>query len=143
MSLVNKMQITFPSRSVNESFARVSTAAFISQLDPTLEEISDIKTIVSEAVTNSIVHGYADKDGEIIISVYIYENRRIRITVKDKGIGISDIKQAMEACFTTGSEDRAGMGFTIMQTFSDKLKVRSVPGRGTVVTMEKILCPRQ
>ncbi len=142
MSLVNKMQITFPSRSVNESFARVSTAAFISQLDPTLEEISDIKTIVSEAVTNSIVHGYADKDGEIIISVYIYENRRVRITVKDKGIGISDIKQAMEACFTTGSEDRAGMGFTIMQTFSDKLKVRSVPGRGTVVTMEKILCPR-
>lgn len=142
MSLVNKMQITFPSRSVNESFARVSTAAFISQLDPTLEEISDIKTIVSEAVTNSIVHGYADRDGEIIISVYIYENRRVRITVKDKGIGISDIKQAMEACFTTGSEDRAGMGFTIMQTFSDKLKVRSVPGKGTVVTMEKILCPR-
>ena len=143
MSLVNKMQITFPSRSINESFARVSTAAFISQLDPTLEEISDIKTIVSEAVTNCIVHGYAERDGDIIISVYIYENRRVRITVKDKGIGISDIKQAMEACFTTGSEDRAGMGFTIMQTFSDKLKVRSVPGKGTVVTMEKILCPRQ
>ncbi|MBE6892319.1 MAG: anti-sigma F factor [Ruminococcaceae bacterium] len=143
MSLVNKMQISFPSRSINESFARVSTAAFISQLDPTLEEISDIKTIVSEAVTNCIVHGYAERDGDIIISVYIYENRRVRITVKDKGIGISDIKQAMEACFTTGSEDRAGMGFTIMQTFSDKLKVRSVPGKGTVVTMEKILCPRQ
>ena len=142
MSLINKMQITFPSRSINEGFARVSTAAFISQLDPTLEEISDIKTIVSEAVTNSIVHGYAEKDGDIIISVYIYENRRVRITVKDKGIGISDIKQAMEACFTTGSEDRAGMGFTIMQTFSDKLKVRSVYGKGTVVTMEKILCPR-
>ena len=139
MSLVNKMQISFPSRSINESFARVSTAAFISQLDPTLEEISDIKTIVSEAVTNCIVHGYAERDGDIIISVYIYENRRVRITVKDKGIGISDIKQAMEACFTTGSEDRAGMGFTIMQTFSDKLKVRSVPGKGTVVTMEKIL----
>ena len=143
MSLVNKMQISFPSRSINESFARVSTAAFISQLDPTLEEISDIKTIVSEAVTNCIVHGYAERDGDIIISVYIYENRRVRITVKDKSIGISDIKQAMEACFTTGSEDRAGMGFTIMQTFSDKLKVRSVPGKGTVVTMEKILCPRQ
>ncbi|MBQ6809697.1 MAG: anti-sigma F factor [Clostridia bacterium] len=140
MSLANKMQITFPSRSVNESFARVSTAAFIAQLDPTLEEISDIKTIVSEAVTNSIVHGYAEKEGIIAISVYIYENRRVRITVRDRGVGIPDIKQAMEACFTTGSEDRAGMGFTIMQTFSDKLKVRSVPGKGTTVTMEKVLC---
>lgn len=142
MSLLNKMQITFPSRSVNESFARVSTASFISQLDPTLEELSDIKTIVSEAVTNSIVHGYADRDGEIIISVYIYENRRVRITVKDRGVGIPDIKKAMEACYTTGYEDRAGMGFTIMQTFSDKLRVRSVLNRGTIVTMEKILCPR-
>lgn len=142
MGIINKMQISFPSRSINEGFARVSTAAFISQLDPTLEEISDIKTIVSEAVTNSIVHGYAEKDGVITISVYIYENRRIRITVKDKGVGIPDIKKAMEACFTTGSEDRAGMGFTIMQTFSDKLRVKSVQNKGTVVTMEKILCPR-
>lgn len=142
MGIINKMQISFPSRSINEGFARVSTAAFISQLDPTLEEISDIKTIVSEAVTNSIVHGYSERDGVITISVYIYENRRIRITVKDKGIGIPDIKKAMEACFTTGSEDRAGMGFTIMQTFSDKLKVKSVQNKGTVVTMEKILCPR-
>ena len=136
------MQISFPSRSINEGFARVSTAAFISQLYPTLEEISDIKTIVSEAVTNSIVHGYAEKDGVITISVYIYENRRIRITVKDKGVGIPDIKKAMEACFTTGSEDRAGMGFTIMLTFPDKLRVKSVQNKGTVVTMEKILCPR-
>ena len=142
MSIINKMQISFPSRSINEGFARVSTAAFISQLDPTLEEISDIKTIVSEAVTNSIVHGYAEKDGTITISVYIYENRRVRITVKDKGVGIPDIKKAMEACFTTGSEDRAGMGFTIMQTFSDKLKVKSVQNKGTTVTMEKILCPK-
>ena len=95
MSSVNKMQISFPSRSINESFARVSTAAFISQLDPPLEEISDIKTIVSEAVTNCIVHGYAERDGDIIISVYIYENRRVRITVKDKGIGIPDLEQAI------------------------------------------------
>lgn len=142
MSLINKMKIEFPSRSINEAFARVGTAAFISQLDPTLEEISDIKTIVSEAVTNSIVHGYAEASGNIIISVYIYDNRRVRITVKDQGVGIPDIKKAMEACFTTGSEDRAGMGFTIMQTFSDRLKVRSAPGRGTTVTMEKTLCPK-
>lgn len=142
MSVINKMQITFPSRSINESFARVSAAAFISQLDPTLEEISDIKTIVSEAVTNSIVHGYADSPGFITISVYIYESRRIRITIKDKGVGIPDIKKAMEACFTTGSEDRAGMGFTIMQTFSDKLRVKSAYGKGTTVTMEKKLCPK-
>lgn len=142
MNILNRMQLDFQSRSVNEAFARVSVAAFVSQLDPTLEELADIKTIVSEAVTNSIVHGYARSNGCVHITVSIYENRKIRVSVRDKGVGIPDIKKAMEACYTTGSDDRAGMGFTIMQTFSDKLKVRSSPGKGTTVTMEKVLCPR-
>ena len=137
MKEINSMDLVLAGRSVNESFARVSVAAFLAQLDPTLQEIAEVKTIVSEAVTNSIVHGYAEKKGSVQIKVRLYENNRVRITIRDKGKGIEDITQAMQPCFTTGGEERAGMGFSIMQSLSDRFRVRSVPGKGTCVTLEK------
>lgn len=139
MKELNQMTLVFDSRSVNESFARVTAAAFLSQLDPTLQEIAEIKTIVSEAVTNCIVHGYGDKPGTVRLKVQIFEERKIRITVRDRGKGISDIPKAMTPCFTTGNEDRAGMGFSIMQGFSDRIRVRSLPGKGTTVVMDKYI----
>ncbi|MBO5221992.1 MAG: anti-sigma F factor [Clostridia bacterium] len=143
MKEINQMTLVFEGRSVNESFARVTAAAFLAQLDPTLQEIAEIKTVVSEAVTNCIVHGYEDKPGAVRMKVQIFEGGRIRITVSDKGKGIPDIPQAMTPCFTTGNEDRAGMGFSIMQGFSDKIRVRSFPGRGTTVVMEKYIGGRK
>lgn len=138
MKPVNEMKMSFESRSCNESFARSSVAAFISVLDPNVEEISDIKTAVSEAVTNCIVHGYKNEIGKVYIHVKIFEGARIRISVKDKGCGISDIKKAMEPLYTTcETGERAGLGFSIMESFMDNLKVRSKPGRGTSVTLEK------
>ena len=134
---INKMTMTFPSRSSNESFARSAAAAFVAQLDPTVDELSDIKTAVSEAVTNSIVHGYRDSVGNIILTVEIGEDNIVEITVKDRGCGIEDIEQACQPMFTTGGQERSGMGFTIMETFMDSMKVRSAPGRGTVVKMKK------
>ncbi|MBR4304895.1 MAG: anti-sigma F factor, partial [Clostridia bacterium] len=134
---VNKMTLTFPSRSSNESFARSAAAAFVAQLDPTVDELSDIKTAVSEAVTNSIVHAYRDGVGDIVMTVEIGDENMVEITVKDRGCGIEDIKQACQPMFTTGGQERSGMGFTIMETFMDSMKVRSVPGRGTVVRMKK------
>jgi stage II sporulation protein AB (anti-sigma F factor) len=132
------MKLMVLSRSVNESFARVAVAAFISQLDPTLDELSDIKTAVSEAVTNCIVHAYRSDIGTIYITVKLFEDNRVRITIKDKGCGIEDVEKAMEPMYTTSTEgDRAGLGFTVMSTFMDKLRVRSHPGFGTTVTMEK------
>lgn len=139
MKELNQMTLIFDARSVNESFARVTAAAFLSQLDPTLQEIAEIKTIVSEAVTNCIVHGYADQPGTVRLKVQIFEGRKIRVTVRDRGKGISDIPQAMTPCFTTGNEDRAGMGFSIMQGFSDRIRVRSLPGKGTTVVMDKYI----
>lgn len=139
MKELNQMSLVFDARSVNESFARVTAAAFLSQLDPTLQEIAEIKTIVSEAVTNSIVHGYKDMQGCIRMKIQIFEGNRIRITVRDRGRGIADIPMAMTPCFTTGNEDRAGMGFSIMQGFSDKIRVRSLPDKGTTVVMEKYI----
>jgi stage II sporulation protein AB (anti-sigma F factor) len=134
----NEMKLMVLSRSVNESFARVAVAAFISQLDPTLDELSDIKTAVSEAVTNCIVHAYRSDIGTIYITVKLFEDNRVRITIKDKGCGIEDVEKAMEPMYTTSTEgDRAGLGFTVMSTFMDKLRVRSRPGFGTTVTMEK------
>lgn len=129
----------FLSRSVNEGFARVVASAFASQTDPTIELISEIKTAVSEAVTNAVVHGYQNTSGIITIKMQLFEDKRLRITVKDKGIGIPDIDKAMTPLYTTGNEDRAGMGFTIMETFTDKLKVKSRSGKGTTVIMEKKL----
>lgn len=133
----NYMKLEFLSKSSNESFARVVVAAFASQLDPTLEELSDIKTAVSEAVTNSIIHGYEYGDGIITLESRIYDNE-IEIRIKDKGKGIEDIKQAMEPFFTSKPNlDRSGMGFTVMETFMDDLKVESSKEEGTIITMKK------
>lgn len=140
MKPVNVMKINFLSRSVNEGFARVSVAAFIAQLDPTLDELADVKTAVSEAVTNSIVHAYRDEIGIIYITVKIYAEERVTVEVRDRGCGIEDISKAMEPMFTTSpGGERAGLGFTVMQSFMDKLRVHSRPGFGTTVTMEKRL----
>ena len=140
MKSINQMKISFKSLSVNEGFARVAVASFISSLDPTTVEISDIKTAVSEAVTNCIVHAYRDTIGVITIHTRIYENRRVVITIKDKGCGIDDIERAIEPLFTTlPDEERSGLGFSVMQSFTDKMRVRSRIGRGTSVVLEKIL----
>ena len=127
------------SRSCNESFARVAAASFISQLDPTIEEINDIKTAVSEAVTNCIVHGYKDTFGYIYMSVQIYDNSIIKIRIRDKGCGIEDIEKAMEPMYTTAGDERAGLGFAVMQSFMDKVRVTSQVGKGTTVTFTKKL----
>jgi stage II sporulation protein AB (anti-sigma F factor) len=140
MRPINIMKVDFLSRSANESFARVAVAAFIAQLDPTVDELCDIKTAVSEAVTNCIVHGYRDGIGEIYITVKIYEGDKVSVTVKDKGCGIEDVTRAMEPMYTSSLEgERAGLGFTVMQSFTDRLRVKSRPGFGTTVIMEKKL----
>ena len=139
---VNQTKITFPSRSANEGFARVAVAAFVSQLDPTLEEIADLKTAVSEAVTNCIVHAYKSQVGQIYITVDLFENGKVRVKIRDKGCGIENVKQAMEPLFTTGGEERAGLGFAVMESFTDCLKVRSTPGKGTTITLEKVIKKR-
>ena len=138
MKIQNQMKLEFESRSVNESFARMAVAAFVSQLDPTVDEISDIKTAVSEAVTNCIVHAYTDFIGRIYITAQITMDGRVIIKVKDKGLGIADVKKAMEPLFTTGSPDeRSGLGFSVMQSLMDKVRVRSKPGGPTTVTLER------
>ncbi len=134
----NSMRLEFPSKSKNESFARVVVAAFAAQLDPTIEELSDIKTAVSEAVTNAIIHGYEDKIGTVIIECRI-EGNKIEIIVEDNGIGIKDIDQAMEPFYTSRPElERSGMGFTVMGTFMDELELVSEIGKGTRVRMVKV-----
>ena len=135
--LINEFRMTVDSRSVNESFSRATVAAFSAQLDPTLEEINDIKTAVSEAVTNCIVHGYKNSVGKIYITVKIHDDAKVIITIRDKGCGISDIKKAREPLFTTLGGDRAGLGFSVMESFTDKLTVRSKVGVGTTVTLCK------
>ena len=137
MKQLNYIKIEFPARSVNESFARAAAAAFAAQLDPTLEELGDIRTAVSEAVTNAIVHPYPEVIGALTVRLRILEGNVLEIMVRDKGVGIPDVKKAMEPMFSTGGEERSGMGFTIMESFMDGLKVRSVPGKGTTVTMSK------
>ena len=138
MKIQNQMRLEFESRSINESFARMAVAAFVAQLDPTVDEISDIKTAVSEAVTNCIVHAYPDTIGRIYITASIVEDGRVIIKVKDKGCGIPDVKQAMEPLFTTGSPDeRSGLGFSVMQSLMDKIRVRSKPNGPTTVTLER------
>ena len=139
MRVSNYIKLEFPSKSVNEGYARSAVAAFAAQLDPTME---DIKTAVSEAVTNAIVHAYPDSIGTIWLKARIVDDDLLEITVRDKGRGIPDVDQAMQPLFTTGGEERSGMGFTIMESFMDKLTVRSVPGRGTTVLMRKKLAPR-
>lgn len=139
MNIVNSMELKIPSKSINESFARSVISAFILQLDPTISELSDIKTAVSEAVTNCIVHGYRDTGGMIYIKGEIAEDNTIIIKIRDKGKGIPDIKKAMEPLFTTGGEERAGLGFAVMESFMDKVKVSSKEGKGTTVTLYKKL----
>lgn len=135
----NKMNLEFISKSSNEAFARIAVASFASQLDPSIEEISDIKTAVSEAVTNSIIHGYEEKQGIIKIECVLYENS-IEIQISDNGKGIENIDKAREPLYTTKPElERSGMGFTIMESFMDELKIESVIGVGTKITMKKII----
>ncbi|MEA5011372.1 MAG: anti-sigma F factor [Angelakisella sp.] len=140
----NKMKVSFPSRSVNEAFARTVVAAFVAAADPTVDELCDIRTAVSEAVTNCIVHGYRDTLGTIYISGVMYPGGRVVIKIKDNGCGIENIKQAMEPLFTTcKSGERAGLGFAVMEELMDKVKVRSIPGKGTTVIMERIIKSKQ
>ena len=142
MKAMDQASITFTSRSANEGFARACAACFAAQLDPTLDEVADVKTAVSEAVTNAIVHAYPDRLGKITLRLRLYENNELEIQVKDSGVGIPDVDQARTPLFTTGGEERSGMGFTIMESFMDGLKVRSQPGKGTTVTMRKRIARR-
>ena len=138
----NEVLMEFPSRSSNEGFARAAVACFAAQMDPTMNELEDIKTAVSEAVTNAIVHAYPDAIGKVMVKARICPGNVLEVTVKDHGCGIPDVDKAREPMFTTGGEERSGMGFTIMESFMDRLQVWSVPGRGTSVTMKKKLAPR-
>ena len=142
MNAENYAVLEFPSRSANEGFARTAAACFAAQLDPTLEEINDIKTAVSEAVTNAIVHAYPDRIGKIVLKLRRRENQTLEIIVRDWGVGIKDVEQARTPMFTTGSEERSGMGFTIMESFMDSLKVRSSPGKGTTVILRRQIARR-
>ena len=138
MKAINTMRLAFDSRSANEAFARTAVAAFLCSLDPTLDELTDIKTAVSEAVTNCIVHGYREQSNKVYITAAIYSDNRVLIKIKDNGCGIEDIDKAREPLFTTRpSEERAGLGFAVMESMVDKVRVSSQPGKGTTVTLEK------
>lgn len=139
MNIVNEMSLSFSAKSINESFARSAISAFVLCLDPTIAELSDIKTAVSEAVTNCIVHAYGYQGGTIYINAKITDTNKVIIKIRDKGCGIENVKQAMEPLYTTGGEERAGLGFAVMQSFMDKVSVRSTPAKGTTVTMEKAI----
>ncbi len=133
----NQVSLVFPSRSANEAFARTAAAAFAAQLDPTLDELGDVKTAISEAVTNAIVHAYPDTLGKVEVKLRLYPGNQLELIVRDWGVGIPDIEKARTPLFTTGNEERSGMGFTIMESFMDSVKIRSTPGKGTTVTMRK------
>ena len=143
MKFNNFMILEFPSKSCNEAFARSAVACFAAQMDPTLEELGDIRTAVSEAVTNSIVHAYPNELGTITLRCRILKDNILDIVIKDKGIGIADVAQAMRPMYTTGGSDRSGMGFTIMESFMSSLKVSSKPGKGTTVHMRRKLQRRK
>ena len=135
---INFAVFRLPALSVNEGAARAAVAAFCAQLAPTATELSDVKCAVSEAVTNCVVHAYREREGHFTVTVLLFADRRVRIAVRDRGCGIPDVKKAREPLFTTDAAgERSGMGFTVMESFMDKLTVRSVPGRGTLVVMEK------
>ena len=142
MKAMDQVTVTFTSRSANEGFARGVAACYAAQLDPTLDELADIKTAVSEAVTNAIVHAYPDRLGQITMRLRLYDGGVLDIQVKDAGVGIPDVEKARTPLYTTGGEERSGMGFTIMESFMDSLKVRSQPGKGTTVTMRKRIARR-
>lgn len=143
MKIINQIKLEFPSLSANEGFARSAAACFAAQLDPTLEEIGDIKTAVSEAVTNCIVHAYPDTIGKIVLRMKLCEGGLLEINVRDWGCGIGDLEQAMQPMYTTGGEERSGMGFTIMESFMDKLKVKTHVQKGTSVTMLRTIKQRR
>jgi len=142
MKAENYICLEFPSRSVNEGFARMAVAAFAAQLDPTLEELGDIKTAVSEAVTNAIVHAYPDTIGKIVLKARLLEGDVLEVTVRDWGRGIADVEQARQPLYTTGGAERSGMGFTIMESFMDALRVSSKEGQGTKVVMRRRIVQR-
>ena len=139
MKVLNEMKLSFPSRSANEAFARTALSAFTAAMDPTIEELADIKTAVSEAVTNAIIHGYENH----VNKVQIYagsEGRTLHLEISDRGVGIPDVKKAMEPLYTTRPElERSGMGFSFMEAFMDEVQVESEPGKGTIVRMKKII----
>ena len=140
MKPLNQTKVIFPSLSADEAFARGVTAAFVARCDPTVAQLADLKTAVSEAVTNCIVHAYPNTVGPVTLELALYPDRRLRMVVADKGVGIPDVEQACQPLFTTGDpEERSGLGFSVMQSFTDKLQVRSRPGKGTRVTMTKLL----
>lgn len=142
--IVNELKMSFPSLSENERFSRLAVSGFLSQLNPQIDELSEIKTAVSEGVTNCIVHAYRNVAGIIFMQVRIMEKGKIYIKIRDKGCGIPDIKKAMEPLFTTApDEERAGLGFAVMESFMDKIKVRSSEGKGTTIIMEKTLKSRK
>ena len=143
MKFDNYMILDFPSKSSNEAFARSAVACFAAQMDPTIEELGDIRTAVSEAVTNCIVHAYPERIGNITLRCRILKDNVLDIVVKDKGIGIADLEQARRPSFTTGGNDRSGMGFTIMESFMTNLEISSRPGKGTTVHMRRKLLRRQ
>ena len=142
MTITNEVKLAFPSVSANEGFARSAAACFVAQMDPTLEEVGDIRTAVSEAVTNAIVHGYPDTIGKITLRMRILEGNMLEIQIKDRGVGIPDVTKARQPMFTTGGADRSGMGFTIMESFMDAIKVTSAPDRGTTVILRKRISQR-
>jgi stage II sporulation protein AB (anti-sigma F factor) len=142
MKPINKAEISFISNSANEAFARGAATAFLLSLDPTVNDLTDIKTALSEAVTNSISHGYKEKLGTVYISMKYFETGKVVIRVRDKGCGIEDVKAAMEPLFTTGGGEQAGIGFAVMQSFCDKVRVTSTPGKGTSVVLTKMLAKK-
>lgn len=138
MNTINEMHLRFPGKSVNESFSRSAVSAFVMELDPTISELADIKTAVSEAVTNCIVHGYRRSQGTVYIDAKITDEKELIIKIRDRGVGIADVKEAMKPLFTTAEdEERAGLGFAVMQSFMDSVKVHSALGKGTTVTLKK------
>ena len=142
MKPINEAAVTFLSRSANEGFARTAAACFAAQLDPTLDEVNDIKTAVSEAVTNCIVHAYPDRLGKVSMRLRLFEDNTLEIQVKDWGVGIADVEQARQPLYTTGGEERSGMGFTIMESFMTSLRVTSKVGKGTTVHMKRKIVRR-
>lgn len=142
MKPTNSVTIEFISRSANEAFARTAAACFAAQLDPTMDEVNDIKTAVSEGVTNCIVHAYPQELGKVRLKLRLFPDSLLEIVVQDWGVGIPDVDRAREPLFTTGNEERSGMGFTIMESFMDHLKVKSAPGKGTTITMRRRIARR-
>ena len=142
MKCENQMVLEFPSKSINESFARTAVACFAAQLDPTMDELGDIKTAVSEAVTNCIVHAYPDTIGQVVVRCRILQDNTLDIVIRDKGRGIENVEEARKPMFTTGGEERSGMGFTIMESFMHQLKVTSRQGKGTTVHMKRKILKR-